>query len=77
MPGKSFHGAQASLTPEQIALRAELVSDVKTLAGDIGERNFLRYRELVAASNFIEKSFSAANLHSRRDRYEMRGQNFR
>jgi hypothetical protein len=76
MPGKSFHGAPPPLTPEEIALRAELVSDVQTLAGNIGERNFQRYQELVAASDFIERSFSAAGLRPRRDRYEMRGQSF-
>ena len=76
MPGKNFHGAPPALTPEQITLRAELISDVQALAGNIGERNFQHYPELVAAANFIERSFSAAGLHSRRDRYEMRGQNF-
>jgi hypothetical protein len=76
MPGKSFHGAPPPLTPEQTALRSELVSDVQALAGNIGERNFRRYRELVAAANFIERSFSAAGLRPRRDNYEMRGQSF-
>jgi hypothetical protein len=76
MPGKNFLGALPPLTPEQITLRNELVSDVQTLAGNIGERNFQRYRQLVAASDFIERSFSAAGLRPRRDRYEMRGQSF-
>ena len=72
MPGKNFHGAPPALTPEQIALRAELIFDVQALAGNIGERNFQHYPGLVAATNFIERSLSAAGLHSRRDTYEMR-----
>jgi hypothetical protein len=76
MPGKNFLGALPPLTLEQITLRTELVSDVQALGGNIGERNFQRYRELVAASDFIERSFSAAGLRPRRDRYEMGGQSF-
>ena len=76
MPGAIFQRAPQPLTPDQVTLRAELVSDVQTLAGNIGERNYRRYQELIAASEFIERSFSAAGLRSRRDRYEMRGRSF-
>jgi hypothetical protein len=76
MPGKSSRGPLPPLTAEQIALRTELTSDVQTLAGKIGERNFQHYNELRAAAEFIEHSFSAAGLSPRRDRYEMRGQSF-
>ena len=75
MPGKNSP-ALLALTPEEIALRGELVSDVQTLAGQIGERNFRRYKELMAASDFIEKSFSMAGLPSRRDTYKVQGANF-
>lgn len=76
MPGRSFHGALPPLTVEQSVLRTELVSDVQTLAGEIGERNFEHYAELTAARDFIEGSFSAAGLRSRRDTYEIRGREF-
>ena len=76
MPGKNFTGTPAPLSPEQRTLRSELVSDVEAIAGNIGERNFQRYRELIAAADFIERSFATAGLHPRRDSYEMRGQNF-
>jgi hypothetical protein len=76
MPGKSSRGPLPPLTAEQIALRTELTSDVQTLAGKIGERNFQHYNELRAAAEFIEHSFSAAGLSPRRDRYEMRGLSF-
>ena len=73
MPGESFHGATPPLTPEQITLRTELVSDVQSLAGNIGERNLSRYPQLNAAAEFIEKSFRQAGLQPRRDSYEVNG----
>ena len=73
MPGKNISSA-APLSPEEIDLRAELKSDVQTLAGEIGERNMARYPQLNAAADFIEDSFSRAGLHPRRDSYEVRGQ---
>ena len=73
MPGKSISSA-APLSPEDIDLRAELKSDVQTLAGEIGERNMARYPQLNAAADFIEGSFSRAGLHPLRDSYEVRGQ---
>jgi Zn-dependent M28 family amino/carboxypeptidase len=73
MPGKNISNA-APLSPEDIDLRAELKSDVQTLAGEIGERNMARYPQLNAAADFIEDSFSRAGLHPRRDSYEVHGQ---
>ena len=70
MPGKNIKVA-ASLSPAEMRLRAELVADVQTLAGEIGERNMARYPQLNTAADFIENSFSAAGLHSRRDTYEV------
>ena len=72
MPGKNIASA-APLSPEDIDLRAELKSDVQTLAGEIGERNMARYPQLNAAADFIEGSFSRAGLHPQRDSYEVRG----
>lgn len=51
----------------------ELVADVQTLAGEIGERNLLRYTQLNAAADFIEGSFSRAGLKPGRDTYELQG----
>jgi hypothetical protein len=73
MPGKNISSA-APLSPEEIDLRAELKSDVQTLAGEIGERNMARYAQLNAAADFIEDSLSRTGLHPRRDSYEVRGQ---
>jgi hypothetical protein len=72
MPGKNVSTA-AALSPEDTALRAELVADVHKLAGEIGERNIPHYPALNAAAEFIEKSFSDAGLQPRRDTYEVGG----
>src|SRR5437868_411809 len=72
MPGKNVSRA-ATLTAEELKLRDELQADVQKLAGEIGERNLPRYPALLAAADFIEKSFVAAGLQPRRDTYEIRG----
>src|SRR6266487_581027 len=72
MPGKNVSVA-APLSPDEMALREELRRDVQTLAGDIGERNMIRYSQLNAAAEFIENSFSRVGLQPRRDTYELNG----
>ena len=72
MPGKNIPAA-AALSQEDVDLRAELKADVEKLAGEIGERNMLRYSQLNAAADFIENSFSRAGLQPRRDSYELNG----
>ncbi|HEX4641439.1 MAG TPA: M28 family peptidase [Chthoniobacterales bacterium] len=72
MPGHSISSA-AVLNEAEIALRAELVSDVQKLAGEIGERNMNRYPQLMATSDFIESSLINVGLTPRRDSYELRG----
>jgi hypothetical protein len=72
MPGRNITSA-AALNDAEVALRAELVVDVQTLAGEIGERNTMRYAQLNAAAEFIEQSLARARLTLRRDSYELRG----
>lgn len=72
MPGQSSARA-AILSPEEITLRGELMADVRTLAGEIGERNVPHYAALTAAAEFIEGSFLRAGLSSRRDSYDVEG----
>ena len=71
-PGKNVSTA-TPLSAAEMTLRGELVADVQTLAGDIGERNLPRYPQLNAAVEFIESSFTRAGLQPRRDSYEIRG----
>ena len=72
MLGKNVPKA-AQLSSAEIELRDELIADVQTLAGQIGERNMARYPQLNAAADFIENSFSRAGLQPRRDTYELHG----
>ena len=72
MPGKKISTA-ASLSEAEVALRTELAADVQMLAGEIGERNMLRYPQLTAAAEFIEASFSRAGLQPRRITYDVAG----
>jgi hypothetical protein len=73
MPGRNTERA-ATLNEAEVALRAELAADVKTLAGDIGERNMTRFAQLKAAADFIDSSLGRAGLTPRRDSYELHGQ---
>lgn len=73
MPGRTFRGTPPPLTPAEAALRDELAADVQKLAGEIGERNVQHYRELTAAADFIERSFSDAGFRVRRDGYDVVG----
>jgi Zn-dependent M28 family amino/carboxypeptidase len=70
MPGKNISNA-AELSPAEITLRDELRADVHKLAGEIGERNMNQYRQLSAAADFIQESFSKAGLQPRRDTYQL------
>jgi len=72
MPGKNI-SKPGLLSPDEIALREELRTDVQRLAGEIGERNMWHYAQLNAAVDFIEDSFSRAGLRTRRDSYQMQG----
>jgi hypothetical protein len=68
MPGKSI-STSAALSAGEMKLRDELRADVEMLGGQIGERNVIRYPQLVAATEFIENSFRATGLQPRRDTY--------
>jgi hypothetical protein len=72
MPRRNI--SSVALSDAEVALRAELVADVQVLAGDIGERNTTRYRQLNAAADFIEGSLTRAGLTPRRESYDLRGQ---
>jgi hypothetical protein len=73
MPGKNVSKA-APLSPDELGLREELRANVQKLAGEIGERNLQHYTQLNAAADFIDDSFSRAGLRTRRDSYEIQGQ---
>ena len=55
---------------------ARLRQDVDRLAGDIGERNFYRYPQLVEAAELIEHLLREAGYVPARQEYEARGKRF-
>ena len=73
MPGRN-PSKPATLNEAGIALREELVADVRKLAVEIGERNINRYPQLQATAEFIESSLGRTGLPARRDSYQVRGQ---
>jgi Zn-dependent M28 family amino/carboxypeptidase len=72
MPGKNIATA-VPLSSDEVRLREELRRDVQKLAGEIGERNMIRYAQLVAAADFVESAFAQAGYQPRRDNYELHG----
>jgi hypothetical protein len=72
-PERSYRGPLPELSVEQIRLRDALRADVEQLAGTIGERNLVRYQQLLAAANYISRSFTAAGYRVNKQSYEVRG----
>jgi hypothetical protein len=73
MPGKSYRGPLPPLTEQESAFRDALRRDVEKLAGELGERNGLRYTRLTAAADFLEGTLAAAGYEVRRQGYEVGG----
>jgi hypothetical protein len=73
MPGKSHQGPLPSLTQEQAELSTALRLSVATLAGSIGERNYIYLKNLNAAAEYIEQSLSRSGLSVRRYPYSVDG----
>lgn len=74
MPGRSFTGPLPPLTAEQSELASRLEGHVRTLAGEIGERNMFRSRALLLAADYIEAEFARAGLHPDSQTYHLREQ---
>jgi Zn-dependent M28 family amino/carboxypeptidase len=73
MPGDTFRGPLPPLTEEQRRLEQELRTHVQQLAGTIGERNLFRYRQLVAAAEYIGSTLTSSGFHVQRQRYDVLG----
>jgi hypothetical protein len=56
MPGKSYRGTLPPLTRDEQLASERLKDDVVMLAGTIGERNTIRYRQLQQAALYIAES---------------------
>jgi hypothetical protein len=73
MPGRSFTGALAALTPEQRVLELNLASHVRALAGQIGERSYRIYPNVTRAAAYIETVWRNQGYDVRTQEFEARG----
>ncbi len=73
MPGKSYHGPLPALTEAEISLQRELRAHVEKLAGEIGERNLIWYKNLITAAEYIETSLTKAGYAVHQHGYEVSG----
>src|ERR1700759_175677 len=71
MPGTSHSGAAAPLTQREVVLRDSLRRDIEKLAGDIGERNLIRYDALTAAANYLEQGLTEAGYKVERNDFQV------
>ncbi|KAF0218381.1 MAG: peptidase [Geobacteraceae bacterium] len=62
MPGRTYNQPLNPLTGDETLLRDRLRGHVRTLAGEIGERNVRRYGALEAAAGYIEKELKGAGF---------------
>lgn len=76
MPGKTYAGELPPLTSQEILLKDELMRDIQTIAGEIGEHNYAFYDRLVAAEQFLHSSFTAAGYQVNRQTYTIDGKEF-
>lgn len=77
MPGKSYRGALPPLSSAQAALARRLESDVRSLAGDIGERNLFRHESLERAARYVAESLTASGHEVGFQEFTVRGQTVR
>ena len=76
MPGKSHRGPLPPLTQQQAELSTALRLSVATLAGNIGERNYIYLKNLNAAAEFIEQSLTRTGLRVQRHQYSVDGKTY-
>lgn len=73
MPGKSHSGPLPPLSADEEQIREHLATHVQVMAGDIGERNLWRYPGLLAAADYIERTFSALGYVPSDETFHSRG----
>ncbi len=69
MPGKSYRDPLPALTAPETQLEQTLRRDVEKLAGEIGERNCWRPRQLRAAGEYIHTSLEASGYAVQRQAF--------
>ncbi len=73
MPGPTFRGPLAALTPDQRQLRDALERHVRTLAQDIGVRSDQSYRNVERAAAYIERTLTQLGYRVVPHEYSARG----
>lgn len=76
MPGESYRGQLPALTKAEVALRDALQQDVEHLANQIGRRNYLYYKGLQAAVDFLQSSFTQAGYQVKQQGYSIDNQTY-
>ena len=69
MPGRSHAGVLAPLTDAERELRDRLQGHVRTLAGEIGERNVWQPEKLAYAARYIEERLRETGHHPAREAF--------
>jgi hypothetical protein len=69
MPGTNHSGAAAPLNQREVVLRDRLRREVEKLAGEIGERNLVRYEALTDAANYLERGLTEAGYKVERNEF--------
>ncbi len=77
MPGRSYAGPLAPLTPAEEESRARLEAHVVELAGRIGERHYRRPAALAAAAAYVERELAAIGYEVVSQPFAAGGQTFR
>jgi len=73
MPGNSYTGAFEPLTEHERTIQDKLRNHVRTLAGEIGERNLWRDEELQASAAFISSTLEGYGYRVREQPYPVLG----
>ena len=77
MPGETHTGPLPPLRAEEIQIRDRLSAQISVLAGHIGERNLWNYQALVAAAEYIERTFAELGYVPSDEPFESRGRTVR
>lgn len=70
---RSYRGPLPPLSETEVELAGELRQYVDKLAGQIGERNLVRYKKLIEAADWLEATLTGFGYQVRRQTYDVQG----
>lgn len=77
MPGRVYAGPRQSLSREGEEIRQHLLTHVRVLAGEIGERNYVKHAALGRAADYIDTVLTALGYRVATQEYTARRLTFR